>query len=288
MRAVLAYAYVAWMSVVGGDGMTEKEYRQHPAVSRSDLWHIRESPEKFKYFKENPQEPTPALIFGQALHKYVLQPTTFDNDFAVAENYDRRTKAGKEAYNAFCVANEGKAIITQEMFEQIKLMCNAIFANEFAKKMLMHPSAEKEKEYFWVDEPTGEECKCRADLVVEIGDLSLVVDIKTTTSADTDSFMRDAIKYGYDFQAGMYTEGIKCCTGKEWQFVVIAVEKDPPYSVNVLQADKDFVQRGYDLFREYIGIYHGCKVSGNWYGYLGADNEVNELKLPAYLAKEIA
>ena len=71
--------------------MTEKEYRAHPAVSRSELWRIRESPEKFKYFKENPQEPTQALLLGQALHKLVLQPTDFYNDFAVAESFDRRT-----------------------------------------------------------------------------------------------------------------------------------------------------------------------------------------------------
>ena len=32
--------------------MTEKEYRQHPAISRSELWHIRESPEKFKWYRE--------------------------------------------------------------------------------------------------------------------------------------------------------------------------------------------------------------------------------------------
>ena len=28
--------------------MNEVEYRQHPAISRSELWKLRESPEKFK------------------------------------------------------------------------------------------------------------------------------------------------------------------------------------------------------------------------------------------------
>ena len=44
--------------------MTEKEYRQHEGISRSQLWKIRESPEKFKYAMENPEEPTPALPGG--------------------------------------------------------------------------------------------------------------------------------------------------------------------------------------------------------------------------------
>ncbi len=267
--------------------MTEKEYRSHPAVSRSELWHIRESPEKFRYYKDNPSEPTQALLLGQALHKLVLQPTDFHNDFAVMPEIDRRTKAGKEAYSAFCAANTDKSVITSEMYRQITEMCKSLFANSFVKKILTSANAKKEQEYFWVDELTGEECKCRADCVTEIGELSLVVDIKTTGCADTESFMREAVKYGYDFQSGMYTEGIKACTGKEWDFVVIAVEKEPPYSVNILQADKAFVQRGIDLFREFIGIYHDCKVSGDWYGYLGKSHAVNELRLPAYIAKEV-
>ena len=35
--------------------MTEKEYRQYPAISRSELWRIRESPEKFKWYREHPE-----------------------------------------------------------------------------------------------------------------------------------------------------------------------------------------------------------------------------------------
>ena len=92
--------------------MTEKEYRSHPAISRSELWKIRESPEKFKCFKENPTEPTPALIFGQAFHKLALQPETFSDEFAVMPQVDRRTKDGKAIWAEFCGKSTGKTIIT--------------------------------------------------------------------------------------------------------------------------------------------------------------------------------
>ena len=266
--------------------MTEKEYRQHPAVSRSELWKIRESPEKFKYFKEHPEESTPALVLGQALHKLALQPESFYDEFAVSETYDRRTKVGKEAYTAFCEANSGKTIITAEQFQQINGMVKSMFENPMSRKILMG-AASKEKEYFWIDEPTGEECKCRADIVTKIGEIPLVVDIKTTTCAETEFFMKEAVKYGYDFQSGFYCDGINKCEGVEHGFCIIAVEKEEPYAVNILMADKNFMQRGTDLFREYIGIYHECKQSGNWYGYLGKTGAVNDLKLPAYLAKEV-
>ena len=44
--------------------MTELEYRSHPAISRSELWKMHESPEKFKWYKEHPVEPTSELLSG--------------------------------------------------------------------------------------------------------------------------------------------------------------------------------------------------------------------------------
>ena len=96
--------------------------------------------------------------------------------------------------------------------------------------------------------------------------------------------MRSAIKYGYDFQAAMYSEGYEKNYGKKPLFMFIAIEKEAPFSVNILQADEAFVSHGYDVFRELIGTYHDCKTTGNWYGYLGMYEMINNLSLPAWAA----
>lgn len=270
--------------------MTEKEYRGHPAVSRSELWKVRESPEIFKYFKENPLEPTPALVFGQAFHKMALQPESFYSEFAVMPKVDRRTKAGKAAFEEFCEQSAGKTVITDEELQTITEMCHSLYnqqnaeVREMISKLL---SGEKEKEFFWRDDLTGEECKCRADCVSAINDLNIIVDLKSSNDATSEYFQSAAPRYGYDFQAGMYREGIEKCTGKKHLFAFIVVEKHPPYAVNVFQADEFFIKHGYDIFRELIGIYHDCKTTGNWYGYLGKYNVINNLSLPAWLAKGI-
>ena len=85
----------------------------------------------------------------------------------------------------------------------------------------------------------------------------------------------------------MYSEAVKANGGEDPLFVFIAQEKTAPYAVNILQADEGFVRRGYDLFRELIGTYHDCKVKDNWWGYLGPENVINNLALPAWLAKEV-
>ena len=264
--------------------MTEKEYRQHPAISRSELWWIHDSPEKFKYFKEHPEEPTPALLFGQVFHKMALEPGAFDREFVVMPYVDRRTREGKQIWTEFLEKAEGKTVIPAEIHEQAKAMCNSLAAVPFAQKLL---SGQRETPFFWVDELTGEACKCRTDCLNTSYSQPIIVDVKSANDASTETFIRDAVKYGYDFQAAMYTEGVSNHMQQKPLFVFIVVEKAPPYSVNILQADELFLQRGHTLFRKFIETYHECKVSGNWYGYLGKNSQINTLALPAWLAKEI-
>lgn len=264
--------------------MTEVEYRNHPAISRSELWRIHESPQKFRYFKEHPEDPTPALLFGQVFHKMALETESFADEFAVFPDFDRRTREGRQLWEAFTEQSKGKAIIPSEMYEQAKAMCEALKAVPFAQKLLNGP---REVPFFWVDELTGEECKCRADCLNTQYSQPIIVDVKSTTDASTDAFTRDAIKYGYDFQAAMYSEGVSKHIQQRPLFVFIVVEKTPPYAVNILQADELFLRRGQNQFREYIGIYHDCKTTGNWYGYLGKNNQINNLALPVWLAKEV-
>ena len=264
--------------------MREKEYRASNGISRSELWQLRESPEKFKWAQDHPEEATPALIFGSLVHKLLLEPEAFDEDFAIMPDVDRRTKAGKEAFASFLSGAEEKTIITLDDYKKASEMAQKAKETPFVNKLL---NGEHEKAFYWNDDLTNELCKIRLDCISEISGKKIIVDYKTTANASTDSFMRSAINYGYDFQAAMYCEGYEKSTGEKPLFVFIVQEKEPPYAVNILQADEYFLKRGYDIFRELVGIYHDCKESGNWYGYLGAYDVINNLALPSYLAKDV-
>lgn len=264
--------------------MTENEYRNHNAISRSDLWHIRESPEKFIHRLNNPEPPTPALLFGQLFHAVLLQPEMVDAMFVVSPEIDKRTKAGKEAFADFQNTVNGRAVVSSEMMNQAVAMREAVLCCSYAKKLL---SGEHEMPIFWTDELTGEECKCRVDCLSKVKDKLIVIDVKTAESAENNAFARASVNHGYDFQAAMYSEGVAKTYGEAPIFVFIVVEKKPPYAVNIFQADDLFLQRGYDIFRELLGIYSDCKKSGNWYGYLGAFNQINTLSLPAWAARDV-
>ena len=260
--------------------MTETEYRTHPSVSRSDLWNMRLSPEKYKYMHDNPSLPTDALLFGQVFHKLVLEPDDFSNEFAVMPQIDRRTKAGKQQAEEFAKDAVGKSIVTQEMYQQALGMKMSVGNVDQACKLL---DGKHEVPYFWLDEESGIECKCRADCVSKIGDINIIVDLKSCQDASTDKFTREALRYGYDFQSAFYSDGISKCTGDDYLFVFIAVEKNPPYAVNILQASPEFTNHGRNTMRDLLEKYKYCFDSNNWYGYMGKENNINTLELPAWM-----
>lgn len=266
---------------------SNKEYHSNREyISKSRLAKMAVCPEYFKWCEENPEEPTEALTVGSAFHKIVLEPHDFDSEFVVSPLFDRRTKQGKADYEEFVAQSNGRQIITQEQYEMICQMRDVIMRNKYCKALL---KGRAEQSIYFEDELTGEKCKCRPDTYRQIRDRIVIVDLKSCTNADTDSFMRDVNKYAYDLQSYMYRYGVS----KEFNmpiekvdFVFIAIEKKAPYLMNILQADDYVGQRGEQLFREYIGMYHECKESGNWYGYNGFSGEINNLSLPKYLIKE--
>ena len=248
-----------------GIRISNKEYRQRPGISSSELKKIMITPAHYKHWKENPQEDTPALLFGRSAHKYILETYDFYTEFAVAPNVDRRTKEGKEEWARFVADSEGKDVITQEQFEQIDAMRNSAYATPFVAKLL---SGDKELSFWGKDEDTGLVIKCRPDCITDFNGKHILIDYKTCTDAENTKFYRDSIKFGYDLQLAYYRDILKQNTGLDYDVVIIAQEKTAPYATNVFQLSENYLENGRELYKEMLRIYKKCSESGNWYGYM--------------------
>ena len=248
-----------------GIRISNKEYRQRPGISSSELKKIMITPAHYKHWKENPQEDTPALLFGRSAHKYILETYDFYTEFAVAPICDRRTKEGKEIWNKFVVDSEGKDVITQEQFEQIDAMRNSAYATPFVAKLL---SGNKELSFWGKDEDTGLVIKCRPDCITDFNGKHILIDYKTCTDAENTEFYRDSIKFGYDLQLAYYRDILKQNTGLDYDVVIIAQEKSAPYVTNVFQLSENYLENGRELYKEMLKVYKNCLETDNWYGYM--------------------
>lgn len=246
--------------------MNDKEYNELEGIRRSDLWIMNKTPAHFIYHMNNPEPKTDSLIFGSAIHKFLLEPRSFESEYAVLpENIDRRTKEGKEAYLEFVKQSKGKEVITLQTFKQIVDMTMELHNDALVNSLLNE--AEKEKAFTWVDADTKEECKIKADAISTYEDMPVLIDYKTTQSCENGAFERSAKKYGYDFQAGMYCEGVEVNTMQKHGFIFIAQEKNPPYLHRIYICSPEFIQMGKDKYHELLRFYHNCKIKNEWLGY---------------------
>ena len=252
--------------------MTEQEYRAAEGVNKSTLWNLMRSPAHYQYYLTHQREDTAAYKFGRAVHAAILTPAAYKRDFVIVpEGIDRRTKAGKEEYQAFIDSAAGKEILSAEDAETIRAIVAAFKKNRDAVSLLK--GTKREKPLFWTDD-NGIRCKCRIDAYKT----GTVIDLKTAADAATDTFSREALRYGYDVQAAHYLDAYQhkeSAVRPEWFFIVI--EKAEPYAINILRADIGFLDYGYVRRQELIEKLKTCQDQEVYPGY-----GINELCLPAW------
>ncbi len=269
------------------DESNEQYHADRSHISKSGLDLIARSPAHFRHAQDNPDEPTPALIFGQAFHAWMENPDAFFNDFAIKpEGIDRRTKNGKIQWAAFCEESAGKTIISEEEFSRIKAMGRAVEAHPVVATMIHTGQAYREHSLRWTDDKSGVACKCRPDLWKTMSDdRMLVADYKTTLDASPAAFSRDLMKYRYGLQAAFYSAGVRAATGLEVAgFIFVVAEKNAPHNVACYVASDEVIRHGEMLMRRDLEKYAECLERDEWPGY---SDQLEEVCLPAWAGKEL-
>ncbi|EJV5334655.1 PD-(D/E)XK nuclease-like domain-containing protein, partial [Salmonella enterica] len=101
-------------------------YHAGPGVSKSQLDDIADTPAIYLWRKNAPvdTEKTKSLDTGTAFHCRVLEPEEFSKRFIIAQEFNRRTSAGKEEEKTFLeeCARTGRTVLTAEEGRKIELM----------------------------------------------------------------------------------------------------------------------------------------------------------------------
>lgn len=264
-------------------GMPNDAYHAHAAVGSSGLKAIGRSPLHYwaRYLDPNriPDEPSAALRLGTAIHAAVLEPVRFSQEFVVAPKFDRRTKDGKAAAEAFEASAVGKTIISLDDYATCMKISDRLSRHPAAS--VLFKRGEAEVSMFWEDPETGVACKCRPDWLING---VAIVDVKSTQDASAAGFARAVANYEYHMQAAFYLDGVRACsTGEAPQaFIFAAFEKDNPHAVAFYSADKDMIDLGRREYRRRLAIYAACKRANSWPGY---SPEITSLSLPAWVLK---
>ena len=118
-------------------------------------------------------------------------------------------------------------------------------------------SGEAEKIISWHNEHYNVNCKGMLDYHRD----DMIIDLKTTQDASYNGFMRSVRKYKYHKQAAYYMDAVKA-----YRFIIIAIEKTPPFSINVFELGDDMIDEGRDMYNHELEIYKYCEENDYWPG----------------------
>lgn len=267
-------------------GTPMADYHAWPGASNSQLSRLMRSPAHLRAYLESEQKDTPALRFGRAAHSAILEPDLFASLYVRApEGLDKRTKAGKEKWAELEEKYDADCILKPEDYDACMGMRDAVHGMKRAHGTLTGPG-EVELSCVWDDPETGVRARGRFDRHSPELAGGAIVDLKTTRSASRLEFERSIFTFGYHRQAGMYLAGAKALGIPARHFVILAVEKEPPYGVGVFRLTEGAVDAGEEQIRPLLQLYDRLQSipREEWWGY---PDEVVDIALPHYAWAQI-
>jgi exodeoxyribonuclease VIII len=252
----------------------DAKYFSNPALSQSKLKELKKSPLHLwaKYIDPNriEEESTEAMILGKATHCALFENELFSTAYCVAPVCDRRTSQGKATYSMFEAMNAGKTILKAEQYTIIQKMVNRIHQKNAVKLLLNGGKAEHE--LYWADSEFGLDCKAKLDYLIEPCSEypnGIIIDLKTTTSANANEFSKTIYNLGYYNQVAFYCEAVKQIYKTEDypMFLFIAAEKTAPFECDFYICDEGTLDAGLQENRKLMKIYKECLTDNKWEGY---------------------
>ena len=203
-------------------------------LSSTNVRTHKKNKKQFKYsLTHDLVKQTKAMADGTAVHAFFLERDKFKADFVIKPADLRlNTKVGKE----WALEHQNKIIIDSELGNNLYEMEKSFM--DSPARLIYDKQGQSELSYFW-DDLGLVRGKCRPDWISDDGDI--VVDIKTTTDASPKGFQKSIANWGYHLQLGWYMRGLQKLGLPAKEFIFIAIEKTPPFSVGVYRANKEMI-----------------------------------------------
>lgn len=264
----------------------KKSFEKPNVLSPSGLKEWEKSPAHFIAYKMGVRKQSDAMDLGTLIHKRFLEPDSFSECYVKGEKFDRRTKKGKEGFEAFQKKHEGKTVYSPDdhsiltKLEENSEKVIAVKHNLYQKRNKLSEM----KSEVHVEAPItvkGQEITLHGYIDRLFAGEARYTDLKTGNDVSPGKFTRDAYNLKYHWQIAIYNYIVAYNEGVDILDVdatITAFETKPPYNTVVYRVSEEFVMRGWSEVMNALNSY--VDWDGEWSPY-SRSGEM-ELDLPAW------
>jgi hypothetical protein len=213
---------------------------------------------------------------GSTAHALLLEGMSVA---VIVDADDWRTKAAQQARDDARAA--GKVPLLLKQHQAVTAMVDAAQAYVGESPLLRGVFERAKPEQVLVWREANVWCRARLDLLTD--DRTLVLDYKTTTAPNPDTFIRSMVGYGYDTQSVFYPRGLAALGHRGARFVFLVQEAVPPfacYEVEPAESMRELanrkIDRGLRRWRE-------CLTTNKWPAY---PHGIHQAEAPVWALKE--
>lgn len=260
--------------------ISHDDYHAHPAVSKSGLDRLEQSPAHFRAYLDGEDKDTDAKRIGRLCHMAILEPERFKVEAVVTPDINRRTNAGRAEWEDWQKLHVGCEIIKdQAEADMLRRIQDSILSHKTAGALLSY-QGQAEVSAFWTDQETGVACRCRPDKVLGGG---VIIDLKSAKDASPRGFSKAVADHRYHVQQAFYLDGFTAAGGYADTFIFVAFEKEPPFAVCCHQLQSEDVEAGRMAYRRNLETLARCRAENYWPAYA---DDIVQITLPAWARKE--
>jgi len=241
------------------DGVPATVYHDMDLISASGLKTLDgDCAAQYRFDADNPSDDASnASDIGSAAHFAFLEPHDFERKVVRLDVDSFQTRAAREMRDI--ARAEGRTALKAKDFDTVLAMREALVRQ--VGNLFVGGAAERI--YVWRDTRTGVLCKARVDYVRP----NLLIDYKTSGSANPRAFRARCWDNGHHIQAWFYLYGHEMLTGEaaSWRWVVQSTKA--PFLVTAHKPTASLLGWAEQQGRAALQQYARCLQSGLWPGY---------------------
>ncbi|MDX2954546.1 PD-(D/E)XK nuclease-like domain-containing protein [Streptomyces caniscabiei] len=264
------------------DDLTAEQYHADLAsISSTGLRALLDPgcPAQFHYDRHHPQPPKREFDLGNAVHAAVLGKGS-----DIVEIQHPNYRSGDAQATRDIAYDNGKIPLLPKEKEQVDAMAAAIRRHREAGPLFAPGNGIAERSIFWTDPTTGARVRVRPDWLIVRPEITVVVDLKTTTDANPQACSKAIAAYSYHQQGALYLDGVQAAglAPEGARFVFVFQSKKPPYLITVRELDGQNEDIGRARNNRALRIYADCERTGEWPDWTGPVDDIPTISMPSY------